>query len=159
MSNRTTFLITAGALLATLGAAAPLAAVAATPTQAVTTTAALPAEQQYAGIHYTSGGVTKDEAAAFKRELHNYPLAIELVERQKTGKHDEYTADATVRIAKSGKEIFAAKAQGPFMLVRLEPGTYDITATLNKHTLHKRHVVVTKGKSTRTTFEFPAGTD
>lgn len=153
--------LAAGTLSAALAAAfatlAPLAAAAAT--TAATTKTMLPAEQQYDGIRYTTGGVTTEEAAVFKRGLHGYPLAIELVEKQKKGKHDEYTADAMVRISKAGKDVFKAKAKGPFMLVRLEPGTYDISATLGKHTLHKKHVVVAMGKTAQATFEFPAGTD
>lgn len=150
--------LAAGTLAIALAALAPLAgATTATTTAAAKT--ALPAEQQYAGIHYTTGGVTTDEAAVFKREMHGYPLAIELFEKQKSGKRDEYTADARVQISRSGKKIFDAKAKGPYMLVRLEPGTYDISATLGRHTLHRKHVVVAKGKTAQAMFEFPAGTD
>jgi hypothetical protein len=167
MKSRLAPRLAAGALPAALAAAfatlAPLAAVAATPSTSAPPAAAtktmLPAEQQYDGIRYATGGVTAEEAAVFKREMHGYPLAIELVEKQKKSKHDEYTADAMVKISKAGKDVFDAKAKGPFMLVRLEPGTYDISATLGKHTLHKKHVVVARGRTALATFEFPAGTD
>lgn len=106
------------AFSAILVAAAPAAAA----TQA-TSAERLPAEQRYAGIHYTTEGVTPEEAKTFKRSMHAYPLAIELVEKQKKAKDDLYSADATVRIADhAGKQIFDVKAGGPFMLVHLDPG-------------------------------------
>lgn len=148
-----------GTLAAALLAAAPLTNAQANTQPSTATRTTLPAEQQYQGIRYTTGGVASDEAAAFRRALHGYPLAIELLEKQKSGKREEFTADAKVRIGTpAGKEVFAAQAQGPFMLVRLEPGTYDITAALGGHTLHRKHVVIAKGKTAQAIFEFPAGT-
>jgi hypothetical protein len=121
--------------------------------------ATLPAEQQRDGVHYVTGGVAHEQAAAFKREMGNYPLAIELLEKTRAGKRDEYTADARVKITRpGGKEVFNAKADGPFMLVKLDPGTYEVSASLGKHTLHKRHVVLAKGSNVHETFVFPAGT-
>jgi hypothetical protein len=58
-----------------------------------------------------------------------------------------------------GQKLLDARSDGPFMLVRLDPGNYQIDAMLGRHTLHKKHVVVVKGQTTQLTFIFPAGTD
>lgn len=153
-------------LLSVLLAAGGLfAAVPAVPAMAKTETGAssqttLPQEMQHGGIHYLTGGAGTGEAKAFKAAMQKYSLAIELVERQKGSKHEAYTADAMVGISDhAGKEIFNARAKGPFMLVQLEPGKYSMSATLNDHTLHKRDLMVEKGKTTHETFVFPYGTD
>jgi len=153
-------------LLSVLLAAAGLVAAApATPAMAKSETGAsrqtmLPQEMQYGGIHYLTGGAGTGEAKAFKEAMQRYSLAIELIERQKGSKHGAYTADAMVRISDhADKEIFNARAKGPFMLVQLEPGKYSMSATLNDHTPHKGDVMVEKGKTTHETFVFPYGTD
>jgi hypothetical protein len=149
-------LVTAGALFAV----APIAPAMANPPASTASQKSLPAEAQYGGIHYLTGGVGAGEAKAFEDAMQKYALAIELAEKQKGSRHDAFTAGAMVRISDhGGKEIFNAKARGPFMLVQLDPGEYSMTATLNNHTLHKREFTVERGKSTRETFVFPAGTD
>jgi transcriptional antiterminator Rof (Rho-off) len=102
--------------------------------------------------------VTQDESDLFKGRAHDYPLAIELVQRPDFGERDQYTANARVVIRKQGQEVLNAQAEGPFMLVRLDPGTYEIAATLGERTLLKQSVVVRNGQSTHTVFVFPAGT-
>jgi len=128
-------------------------------------TAALPAgapvtELRYHGIAYATGGISPAEAAQFRARSGDYPLALELIEKQAGNeKHDEFTASARVRIERAGKTLFDARAAGPFMLVQLQPGTYSVTATLGGSKLHKSDVRVAKGRTTRETFEFPARTD
>jgi hypothetical protein len=152
--NRITLSLAACAL-----AVASLSSLAAVPARTAAMSR-LPAERQADGIRYTTGGITENESAAFKRALHGYPLAIELLEKAKSGQRDEYTADARVHIATpAGKRVFDAQAQGPYMLVRLDPGRYDVSATLGGQTLHKKSVVVAKGKSDVAAFVFPPGTN
>ncbi len=122
--------------------------------------ATLPMEQHYAGIAYVTGGVGENQAKAFEQNLHKYPLAIELLEKQKTAKHDEFTAKANVSIADhTGKQVFKAQATGPFMLVQLDPGKYSVTATLGRDTIHRKDVMIEKGRTARETIVFPAGTN
>jgi hypothetical protein len=140
--------------------ALPLAASAVPNPAAAAAADARLAEQQYQGIAYATGGISPEEAAVFRAHAGKYPLALELLEKQATGtKRDEFTARAEVRIMRDGKRVFDTQAAGPFMLVRLEPGTYSMTATLGKRTLRKTHVRIEKGRTTRATFEFPANTD
>ena len=160
----------AGALTAIVVAAAPLTPASAQtdpttsataqidPTASATT---LPGEVQAGAVRYMSGGVSQDQADLFKDRARDYPLAIEIVEKaEEAGVRDQYTANARVVIRRQGgAEVLDARAEGPFMLVRLDPGTYDIAATLGERTLYKQRVVVYDGRSTHTVFVFPAGTN
>jgi len=117
------------------------------------------------GIAYVSGGDDYRAAKTFEKSLDTYPLAIELLEKagpaSAKANHvvNEFTADAKVQIMdKAGKTVFAAESQGPFMLVKLPPGHYRMTATLGGRTLHKSDLAVVKGETARATFIFPRGT-
>jgi hypothetical protein len=146
-------LVASGALFA----AAPAMASAAASTASTSTR---PQEMQYGSIHYLTGGIGTGEAKAIKETMHKYALAVELAEKQKGATHEAFTAGAIVRISDhGGKEIFNARAEGPFMLVQLEPGKYSMTATLNDHALHTREFTIVKGKTTRETLVFPAAAD
>src|SRR5256885_16234301 len=83
--------------------------------------AGLAAENQAGSVTYVTGGVSDDEANAFKQMSHSYPLSIELVQKQ-VGRN-EFTADAHVKVIDhSGAVVLDAKADGPYMLVRVPPG-------------------------------------
>jgi hypothetical protein len=49
-------------------------------------------------------------------------------------------------------------AEGPFMVARLEPGRYEVEATLAGRTL-KQAVEIRPGSPARSLFLWPAGTD
>lgn len=116
-----------------------------------------PAEKHYGRVAYATGGIAQDEAARFRRLMDRYPLAIELLE--KSGRKDEYTADAAVKIVdRAGRTVLDARAEGPYMLVRLVPGRYDVKAELGGRTLRKSNVEVRKGASVEAVFEFPPHT-
>jgi len=118
----------------------------------------MPAEQHQGPVAYVTGGIGKSEARLFERQMDRHRLAIELLEH--AGRAQEFTAEAKVRITDAhGRTVLDTKAAGPFLLVDLPPGRYSILATLNKKTLRKAAVVVTRDKLARATFEFPARTD
>ncbi len=134
---------------------AGLASASAPAMSAVTT---LPAEQHQGSVGFITGGVGEQEAKLFERQQSKHPLTIELLER--SGKTEEFTANAKVRIADAhGHTVLNAKAEGPFMLVDLSPGRYSIVATLKQDTLKKTAVIASHGKPAHATFEFPAHTD
>lgn len=111
-----------------------------------------PPERQAGGVAYVTGGVSDDEAAWFKDMRGSYPLAIELV-RNNAGKQ-EYTADAQVRVVdRGGRPVFEAKADGPFILVRLPPGAYRVQASLDGQAIEKPVSVKATG-STRAVLVF-----
>lgn len=113
----------------------------------------LPPERQAGGVSYVTGGVSDDEAALFKQARSGYPLAIELL-RNQAGKH-EYTADAQVRVFdRAGKLVLDAKAEGPFMLVRLPPGQYRVQATLDGQTVESKAVTVGASGSAQAVIAF-----
>jgi len=102
-----------GAVLAALIAGAPAVAAAASE---------LPVPvQQYESIRYYSAGVGIEE----RRELPQlYPLKV--VFRTDAG---HLLCDADVTIAAGGKTVFRGRAEhGPWLVVDLAPGSYDIAA-------------------------------
>jgi hypothetical protein len=118
----------------------------------------LAAEQYEGPVGYVTGGIGKNEARLFERQLSNFPLAIELLEHE--DKAEAFTGDALVKISDAhGHTVLDAKAGGPFLLVDLPPGRYSIVASLNHAVLRKPVVYVSQGHAARATFEFPARTD
>lgn len=114
----------------------------------------LPREQVSGVASFVSGGVTLDQSKAFEHAFRDYPLVVKLFERE--GPRDVYTADALVRITDAhGKTVVDAKADGPFMLVRLPHGDYTVTASLGEHVMPARHVHVTDHGHANATFVFP----
>ena len=131
-------------------AVAGLASVAVPVMAAVVT---MPAEQYQGPVGFVTGGVGREEAKLFEQQSTRHPLAVELLER--AGKSNEFTADATVRIAdQHGRTVLDTKADGPFLLVDLAPGRYSIQATLDRETLKKSSVMVARDKTARAIFEF-----
>jgi len=119
--------------------------------------AGLPAERQAGGVTYVTGGVSEDEANAFKAVRSAYPLTIELVQKQ-VGRN-EFTADAHVKLIDSaGRVALDAKAEGPFMLVRVPPGQYRVQATLNGRTVESTVQVGASGNA-QALLAFPPKTD
>jgi hypothetical protein len=118
----------------------------------------LPPERQAGNVTYVTGGVADDQAEAFKLARSGYPLSIELV--QKSGGKNEFTADAQVQVSDSaGNVVLNAKADGPFMLVRVPPGTYRVQATLNGRTVEAKAVTVGAKGGAQAMLVFPVKTD
>lgn len=116
--------------------------------------APLPAEQHQGSVAYISGGVGKDEAAAFKKAAASYPLMLEFV--AKTKPRNEFLSDIQVAIKEpNGKEVLNTKAEGPFLLAKLPAGTYKVYATHNGQT--REHTVkIGKSDHHRVVFEWNA---
>jgi hypothetical protein len=106
--------------------------------------AKLPAEKVQGEVHYVSGGIGHDEALAFERAEHRYPLALEFANKAKP--RNEFTADVKVVIRDAkGKTMLDTVSDGPFLFAKLPAGRYDIKATQDDKTL-ERHATVVKGK-------------
>jgi len=115
--------------------------------------AGLPAEKHAGSVTYVTGGVSDDEANAFKAMRNDYPLAIEIVQKQ-VGRN-EFTADANVKVIDSaGNVVLDAKADGPFMLVRVPPGQYHVQASLGGQSVESKTVVVGPGGAAKATLAF-----
>lgn len=121
--------------------------------------APLPPEHTHGSVSYVSGGVGMGEAARFEAAFRSYPLVVKLFEDAPNSVRAVYTADANVRIVDSnGAVLLDRKAEGPFMLVRLPPGGYRVSASLSGHQMAPRTVHVAEDGHANATFVFPAGT-
>jgi hypothetical protein len=95
--------------------------------------------QQYESIRYYSAGVGVDERRTLPQR---FPL--KLVFRTDAG---HLLCDADVTIAAGGKTVFHGRAQhGPWLIVDLPPGSYDVTAVQDGATRAAKGVKIAKGK-------------
>lgn len=113
----------------------------------------LPAVQHQGGIEYLSGGIGLEESTAIEAESRKWPLTLLFSARR--WQRSVYTADAKVSLRDShGKLLLQTQADGPFLLLRLQPGTYAVQATLDGKPLQQR-VVLKKGEPARVVFVWP----
>jgi len=123
---------------------------------ASTSSSVLPAPQTRDGITWLSGGIGESQAHAFREQAAHYPLALEFVVKPAAkGIPAEFTANVPVTVRNAhGKVILSATAQGPFMLIKLPEGRYQVLAEHDGRKI-ERHVVV--GRAHRSVvFEWPA---
>jgi hypothetical protein len=80
------------------------------------------------GISYITGGVGEGETTSILAEAKQWPLMLEM--SQIENGRGVWIFGAKIKIVDSKKQlIFNAQADGPYMLVNLEPGDYQILAT------------------------------
>ena len=128
---------------------------AATTLDAQAQSATLPAEHQEGVASYVSGGVGDGQEQQFQSAFKQYPLVVKLFEGNGTARA-EFTAEARVRITDGkGATVLDAKSDGPYMLVRLPAGDYDVVASLDGKSLPGHKVHVTASGHVVTTFLFP----
>jgi len=114
--------------------------------------AQLPPAQHSGNIEYVTGGIGIDESTAFKQAMPQYPLALTFAERL-DGK-GAYVSDVVVVIRNAkNNTVLNADANGPYFLVRLPAGKYQVSATYKNKTLTRNVDVHTKG-SARAVFEW-----
>ncbi|MDM0107495.1 hypothetical protein QTH97_21285 [Variovorax sp. J22R24] len=109
------------------------------------------------GIEYMSGGVSSDEAELMETVAPRWPATFEFSIRDR--KPSDFAGEVlvTVRNASGEPVLSRVVADGPFMVVRLDPGRYEVEATLSGQTM-KQQVEIIAGSGTRTLFVWPAGT-
>lgn len=118
----------------------------------------LPDVQTSGNVSYVSGGIPYEQLPAFNAARSQFPLNIEVYERD--GSRNAFTADADVRVinAKSGDVVLETKTEGPYLWAKVPPGQYKVETTLNGKTKEAR-VSVNGSKPTRAIVVFPSGTD
>ena len=90
--------------------------------------AQIPDTQHSEGIAYISGGVGDGESEAILAEAKQWPVLLEL--SQLENGRGVWIFGAQIKlINKQQKVIFNAQADGPYMLINLTPGDYQILAT------------------------------
>ena len=108
-------------------------------------------------VSYLTGGIGSDEAEMMRQQSANYPLTVELAAAA-GGPRDEYISNAEVRIRDSqGTPVLDTRTAGPFLLVRLPAGTYDVDIEWNG--AHKRHTVEIGQRRQHLMVEFPGSLD
>lgn len=113
----------------------------------------LPALQQQGGIEYLTGGIGLEESTAIEAESRKWPLTLLFSARR--WQRSVYTSDAKVTLRDGhGKPLLQVQADGPFLLLRLQPGSYTVEATLDGKPLQQR-VVLKKGDAARVVFVWP----
>jgi hypothetical protein len=92
--------------------------------------AQIPDTQYSQGISYITGGVGEGEAQAILSEAKQWPLLLEM--SQLENGRGVWIFGATINILNDkSQSIFNAQADGPYMLINLEAGTYSIQASFN----------------------------
>lgn len=106
--------------------------------------AELPPLQHQGAVTYVSGGIGIDESTSFKQAMSHYPLAMTFAEQE--GKQGDYLADVKVVIKNARlNTVLDTTAQGPYMLVKLQPGHYRISATFKDQTKTRNITIGRKG--------------
>ncbi|MEJ8853112.1 hypothetical protein WKW79_00940 [Variovorax robiniae] len=111
-----------------------------------------------AGIEYASGGIGMGEAKLMKQAANQWPASFEFAIRD--GKGGAFASDVIVNVRdKSGAAVMTdVVSHGPFLVARLQPGRYDVQATLAGRTLNQR-INVRVNSPAHSVFVWPAGTD
>lgn len=114
--------------------------------------AQLPPVQHYGSVQYVTGGFGADESAALKAAMPNYPLALTFAASD--GQRAAFVSQVRVVVRNQyDVTVLNVESQGPFLLARLEPGTYQVFATYRNQT-QSRPVTLADGKSARVVFEW-----
>jgi len=80
------------------------------------------------GVAYISGGVGDEESTDILSEAKRWPLMLEL--SQIENGRGIWIFGATVKLVNSSqKVVFNAQANGPYMLINIEPGEYSLQAS------------------------------
>lgn len=105
--------------------------------------------QQQGPVSFVSGGVGEDERQEIKNLSPGYPLELLFVTK---GSPNEYLADIKVQIKdKDGKVVLDTISQGPFLLAKMPPGKYSISAD-SEGTVKRQTIQVAGGKTQRVVF-------
>lgn len=108
-------------------------------------------------VSYVTGGIPYEQIPAFTAARGQFPLNIEVYERD--GAKNAFTADVAVKLvaAKTGDVVLDTTTQGPYLWAKVPPGQYKLQATLNGKMKESR-VTVGGAKPARAIVVFPAGT-
>lgn len=99
---------------------------------------------------WVAGGVSTDAREEMLQALPNYNLKVFTAEKGSGA----FLANAHVRVSGPQGTLIDAPLEGPWLLARLAPGRYDVSATLNGNT-QKRTVQVSTGGQAEVAFYWP----
>jgi hypothetical protein len=110
------------------------------------------------GVEYMSGGIGSDEAQLMETVSPRWPATFEFAVKDAKGADFAANVHVTVRDAHGVALIDNVTSGGPFMVARLDPGSYEVEARLGSQVL-KQQLRVPEGASAKASFVWPAGTD
>ena len=117
----------------------------------------LPAVHRSGSVEYLSGGIGQSQSKAIENASRHWPLTLEFAVQDKP--HADFAANARVMVRDAhGHTALQATSGGPFLLAKLAPGDYAVTATLAGKTLHEK-VLVKGDQPAKALFVWPTGTD
>lgn len=112
--------------------------------------AELPPAHHQGNIAYVSGGIGLDESTSFKEAMAQYPLALTFASM--SDGRGAYVSEVQVVIRDShDANVLNVASDGPYFLVKLPAGSYEVFATYNNETQSHKVTVGDKG-SARATF-------
>lgn len=110
------------------------------------------------GIEYMSGGIGSDEARLMETVSPRWPATFEFAVKDSKGADFAANVHVTVRNGSGVALLDNVVSGGPFMVARLDPGTYEVEARLGSQVL-KQQLHVLQGAPAKASFVWPAGTD
>jgi hypothetical protein len=107
-------------------------------------------------VSYVSGGICTGGVEQMKSMAKDFPLEVVLVEKAEENEKENYIADVKVKINDAKDNlILDVVTEGPFLLVDLPDGSYQITAEFH-HVIKTRKVKINKNKHERVVLLWPA---
>lgn len=105
------------------------------------------------GFPYLFGGVSSDEREAIEGRAKDYNVKLIFAE-----KNGPFVAGVTVTIADAkGAEIASVATDGPWFLILLPPGQYNVKATFQGQTKEVKNLTVRKNEIVRQTLVWDLG--
>ena len=121
-----------------------------TPQTAAGAESAAPAQANQGGVPYVSGGIGSDESAALKAQFPKYAMALTFTKVQ--GGKNVFLASVPVKIVdSSGVTVLDVTTDGPYLLVDVPPGTYEVIAS-NDGNEQRAKLQVTAGRNSERAF-------
>ena len=112
----------------------------------------LPPVEFYLNTAYMCGGIGSDQAAAFKAARSHYPLSLNF--GQKLGNKVAFIADIQVVIRDQyDQTVVNINSEGPFCLLDMDYGKYQVYVTYEGQTLHQ--TIEVKGTGHQLSFIWP----
>ena len=114
----------------------------------------LPRVESAGPYTYVNGGIGEPEATAMKAEAHHRNLTLLFTAR--LGARNAYLAHVHVVIRPlNGDASLVLDAAGPYVLIDLPPGRYEVTAE-SGHSVKSRTLTVVAGARQQAVFEWPS---
>ena len=110
------------------------------------------------GVEYMSGGIGSDEAQLMETVSPRWAATFEFAIKDHKGADFAAGVHVTVRDSSGTALLDNVVSGGPFMVARLDPGTYEVEARIGSQAL-KQSLTVPLGAPAKATFVWPAGTD